>query len=76
LPAEYRNTQVSPLKYNYSNNSFPQDFVSRLSLSFDSFLVKEVTVAKQMDLYQLLSTFGINLWWFAIGHLIWFVSFQ
>uniref|UniRef100_A0A914IC15 Transmembrane protein n=1 Tax=Globodera rostochiensis TaxID=31243 RepID=A0A914IC15_GLORO len=27
--------------------------------------------AREMDLYKLFSTFGYNLWWFAIGHLLW-----
>lgn len=58
LPVEYRNTQ---------------DFVTRVSVSFNSFVVTELNVVKQMDLYQLLSTLGLNLWWFAIGHLLWSV---
>ncbi|KAL3114227.1 hypothetical protein niasHT_014071 [Heterodera trifolii] len=58
LPPEYQNTE---------------DFVSRLSVSFDSFLVTELSSSKEMDVYKLLASFGYNLWWFAIGHLLWTV---
>ncbi|KAL3073267.1 hypothetical protein niasHT_036609 [Heterodera trifolii] len=58
LPPEYQNTE---------------DFVSRLSVSFDSFLVTEMSSSKEMDVYKLLASFGYNLWWFAIGHLLWTV---
>uniref|UniRef100_A0A914MBQ4 Uncharacterized protein n=1 Tax=Meloidogyne incognita TaxID=6306 RepID=A0A914MBQ4_MELIC len=56
LPAEYRNTQ---------------DYVSRTSISFETFTVTELFSVPQMDIYQLFREICLNLWCFAIAYLLW-----
>ncbi|TKR63481.1 hypothetical protein L596_027306 [Steinernema carpocapsae] len=59
LPAEYSSTP---------------DFVSRLSLSFDSLATTEVVLSHDPNLYELLSYIGYNFaFWFCLGFAFWLI---
>ncbi|KAH7721997.1 Protein DEL-3 [Aphelenchoides avenae] len=57
LPQEYRNTQ---------------DFVARITLSYESLVMTDVLETYEMGFYDFLMFVGYNVaLWFAVGHIIW-----
>ncbi|KAE9554101.1 hypothetical protein FO519_002690 [Halicephalobus sp. NKZ332] len=57
LPPEYRTTP---------------DYVSQLTVVYNSYMASSVVESRNPNFYQLLSNIGYNIGlWFAVGHIIW-----